>query len=371
MKYIRQLDSIRAIAVLLVIISHWFSPYSLINYIPNGAIGVDVFFVLSGFLITSILLENKKLAEAHHHTKSTTLKNFYARRVLRIFPVYYIFIFLLLIFHNHTRTNIKPAFPYFVSYTSNYYFFIRQEWDGMLSHLWSLSVEEQFYLLWPWVIIFIQARYLLHAIIVFILTGIAMQYIFIDNIMADVLTTNCFDSFGFGALLAWQRVYKPGIQQKFFKYLSIAALLALISGLAELFNKKLLLLPARTNVSIMAMWLIAYVVYNHDNNRLRLKWLFDNSWMIFIGKISYAIYLYHLVVPQLTDGLVYRIANIHTEDIHSPKWLEMLIKGGNFLVLISISWLSWKIIEKPFLNLKKYFVYEKNADTGRQPITAD
>ncbi|MBS1598165.1 MAG: acyltransferase [Bacteroidetes bacterium] len=361
MKYIRQLDSIRAIAVFLVIISHWFSPSSLINYIPNGAIGVDIFFVLSGFLITSILLENKKLAEAGQESKSSLVKNFYARRFLRIFPVYYIFIFLLLIFHEHTGTNIKSAFPYFVTYTSNYYFFNTQQWDGMLSHLWSLSVEEQFYLVWPWVIIFVRERFLLHSIIVFILVGLITQYIFIDNIMSDVLTSSAFDSFGLGALLAWQIVYGKGITKKFYKWTGIAALLSLIFGLAMLINKKLLFLPARTHISIMALWLITYVVYRHNNDKLRFKWLFNNSKVIFFGKISYGVYLYHNVVPALTDGMMYRFFKIHTEEIHSPKWLEMLIRIGNFVGLVFISWLSWKLIEKPFLSLKKYFDYKKSV----------
>ncbi len=209
MKYIRQLDSIRAFAVFLVILSHWFSPYSAINFFPNGAIGVDIFFVLSGFLITGILLENRKFAEANEFSKSTTVKNFYVRRVLRIFPVYYLFIFLLLIFHEHTGTHIKSAFPYFVTYTSNYYFFNLQEWDGMLSHLWSLSVEEQFYLIWPWVMIFVRRKYFLHAVIIFLCIGIATTNIFIHNNIADLLTTTCFDSFGFGAFLARFSVFKP------------------------------------------------------------------------------------------------------------------------------------------------------------------
>jgi len=94
---------------------------------------------------------------------------------------------------------------------------------------------------------------------------------------------------------------------------------------------------------------------------MRLKWLFNNSRLIFIGKISYGVYLYHLVVPKLTDGMVYRILKIHTEEIHSPKWLELMIKGGNFIFLILVSWLSWKLIEKPFLSLKRYFDYRKDT----------
>src|ERR1700754_2151344 len=154
MRYIKELDSIRAIAVLLVIISHWIPPNIPINILPNGPIGVNIFFVLSGFLITWILLENRKKTEELENTRGTVLKNFYIRRILRIFPIYYLVVFVLYIFSESSGTEIRSALPYYLTYTSNFHFFYIDKWDGILSHLWSLAVEEQFYLLWPSIMLF-------------------------------------------------------------------------------------------------------------------------------------------------------------------------------------------------------------------------
>jgi peptidoglycan/LPS O-acetylase OafA/YrhL len=357
MKYIKQLDSVRALAVSLVIISHWISSDSIINFIPNGLIGVDIFFVLSGFLITRILMENRKSLEATDNYPSSILKNFYARRVLRIFPVYYIFIFLLLIFRKHVAAHVDAAFPYLITYTSNYYFFKLKGYDGVLSPLWSLSVEEQFYLLWPWIIVFVRQRFLLRAIVIFILFGIATQYLFLPYIMSDILTTSCFDAFGLGALLAWQITYQPQRLPTFYKWSAIAALLSFIVGVPMLINRHLVILPSRTLISIVALWLITYVVYRHNSDKLRMKWLFNNSRVILLGKISYGVYLFHLMIPKLTDAIAYRLFSIHTEDVRSPKWLLLMILVINFIFLFIVSWLSWTFIEQPFLRLKKYFGY--------------
>src|SRR5687767_3808258 len=97
--YMPQLDALRAFAVFLVIISHWFSREHIVNrYTDNGTLGVTLFFVLSGYLITGILLKNKNSIEQGGSIKSA-LKTFYIRRSLRIFPVYYLLIFVLLIFN--------------------------------------------------------------------------------------------------------------------------------------------------------------------------------------------------------------------------------------------------------------------------------
>src|SRR5919199_444493 len=95
--YMPQLDSLRTFAVLLVVIYHWFPIGEGINRLPNGAIGVMIFFVISGFLITRILLENRKQIDEGNTTISHTYRNFFIRRVLRIFPLYYLVITLVLI----------------------------------------------------------------------------------------------------------------------------------------------------------------------------------------------------------------------------------------------------------------------------------
>ncbi|HET7898547.1 MAG TPA: acyltransferase, partial [Flavisolibacter sp.] len=210
MKYIKQLDSLRAIAVILVIITHWFPEGHPLNFYTGVFNGVDIFFVLSGFLITRILLENRKEAEALGTSKLQITRNFYIRRFLRIFPIYYAYILVLFILGPKTGTHIRENIPYFLTYTANFYF-LQHKWEGMLSHLWSLSVEEQFYLLWPWLMLFLRRTFVLPVILAAIGIGTACQYFY-----SDIATVCCFDGFGLGALLAWACVYNPDGLQRFY-----------------------------------------------------------------------------------------------------------------------------------------------------------
>ena len=244
----------RAIAVILVIICHWIPQKNIINILPNGALGVDFFFVLSGFLISRILFENRTCAELSNGSKLEILRNFYVRRALRIFPIYYVTIFILLAFGDKTDTKIEDNFFYYAGYISNFYFFNVQSWDGMLSHLWSLAVEEQFYLIWPFVIIFFNKKYLLFAISLFIIIGSVSQHLLTKVPYGSILTISCFDAFGFGALLALVISYAKDRLNYFYKYLSIIALLAFFLFIVGVFYYWVL--PQRTVISIISVWLI-------------------------------------------------------------------------------------------------------------------
>jgi peptidoglycan/LPS O-acetylase OafA/YrhL len=357
-EYLKQLDSLRAIAVILVIVSHWVPGTNIINRIPNGEIGVDIFFVLSGFLITSILFENKNRSESASLSKAKIIKNFYFRRSLRIFPIYYILIFILFCLHTSTGTNIQSAFLYFLSYTSNIYFFQTQQWDGMISHLWSLAVEEQFYLIWPWIILFTNKKYLIHVIFIFIFIGIITQLILAGVKMSSLLTFTCFDSFGFGALLSWVMVYNNGKIYKFNLVLSISVLLIFLNWAIGLFFNESILIPRRTIFSILSLCLIVNVILNKDSNSLPFRYIFNNRFLIFLGKISYGLYLYHNLIPGLLNSKFINIyINPYLPSIFYTNYWGQLFLIENTILLILVSWLSYNFIEKKFLHLKRYFVY--------------
>lgn len=366
MKYIKQLDSLRAIAVLLVIISHWLPETNIVNrYVPNGAIGVNIFFVLSGFLISTILFANKNSAENATISKGVILKNFYARRSLRIFPIYYLAIFILLIFHKATGTHIKPAFIYFATYASNFYFFHIGTWDGMISHLWSLAVEEQFYLLWPCILLFTRKKYLLPVILGFILIGTISNYLTRDFQLNGVLTFTCFDAFGLGALLSWQVIYDAKSMTRFYGILSFCAGVSAVLLLGYLISSQTVYFPWRTIISIMALWLIAYITINANSNRALFKLVWNNKVLIFLGKISYGLYLYH----NLVSGFNIKVINIYINpllpDILFKKHWGELFLAENIILLVLISWLSFVFIEKKFLSLKKYFQYKGNENADQ------
>lgn len=356
MGYIKQLDSLRAIAVILVIVSHWVPVKYLI--LPTGSIGVDIFFVLSGFLISKILIDNRNNANELDIPKSSVLKKFYLRRTLRIFPIYYLTIFALLIFSTSTATNLKSSFFYFLTYTSNFYFFHHQTWDGMLSHLWSLAVEEQFYLIWPWIILFSNKKYLLHVIFIFIFIGILSQYLMRGIKMSPILTFTCFDSFGMGALLSWVISYANTQLKKFYSIISIVSIIFGFLFILGAFKYKWEIIPLRTIVSFITLWVITYIIINPNKNSFDFKYILNNRILIFLGKISYGLYLYHNIIPStLNSKLINIYFNPLLPDLIYKKYWGQLFLLENVILLVLISWLSFVLIEKRFLNLKIYFDY--------------
>jgi peptidoglycan/LPS O-acetylase OafA/YrhL len=369
MKYIKQLDSLRAFAVILVLISHWLPHNNIVNTIPNGFIGVTIFFVLSGFLITKILFENRIDAELDQLTKSKVLWQFYVRRALRIFPIYYLSIFILLIFSKSLSIDYNSVFPYLATYTTNFYILRIQYWPEYISHLWSLAVEEQFYLIWPWLILFINKKYYLYLITIFILIGVVGQTLTGAVKMNLVLTSNCFDAFGLGALISWQMTFRPTRMKKFYVWASIMAAISFILFIVGLRNNQWPYIPISTIISLISVWLIAYLIINQHSDRFAIRYLFNNKLLIWLGKISYGIYLYHNIIPKtLNELLIDKYLNPLLPDFIIKRYWGVVFVAENTILVILISWLSYMLIEKRFLALKKRFSFANKNELSNANV---
>src|SRR4029453_1573433 len=144
-----QLDALRFFAILGVIVTHDWYPDPLpwiFRDLDPGHVGVRLFFVLSGFLITGILLRCRRRAEEQEHRRSVLTRRFYARRFPRIYPLSYAVLAV------NIFVGIEPTrllWPWLVSYTTNIYISVHHQWIGPAGIFWTLAVEEQFYLLWP------------------------------------------------------------------------------------------------------------------------------------------------------------------------------------------------------------------------------
>lgn len=359
-KFYIQLDGLRAIAVLLVLVSHWiWIPF--IQRLGLGFWGVNLFFVLSGFLITEILI---KQVEAQSSGRQI-LKNFYIRRALRIFPIYYL---VIIAAYALDLDNSREYSFYTFTYSINIYNAFHGTTGLYLSHLWSLCVEEQFYLVWPLLLLVFPSRYYLHVILITIIGAILYRYAFFYfnvpnyDIYNYRMTPSCMDALGLGALLAYLKVYKP---ERFLKVLSwvwipwIALVLILILifipfGQSELYNQSF----QRTLVSICSFYLIGLACLGFKG-----KWgnLLQNSWMQYFGKISYGIYLYHLIISHflsvpleeyLTYNLLPYLPNIFKYNLYT------LTAPIYFIITIFTAAFSYLLIEKPILRFKEKFNYK-------------
>lgn len=345
----------RAIALLLVIISHWLDKSAFSRTVKPGAIGVDIFFVLSGFLITTILLQSRQHAETRGTSKKVVLQHFFIRRSLRIFPVYYLFVGACLVLAPLTGTQIRQNALYFLTYTTNFYFYQQQAWDGMVSHLWSLAVEEQFYLLWPWVMVYTPRKYLLGSILAFISVGLVSGYVITHQGLGDfalILPFSCFDAFGLGALLAFVLIFHRTQLARLHRLLGGAALICGLQALSWHTPWPLLLLPGRTVYSLLTLWLLAQLVLAQERGQ-RPPALLTNRALVFLGKISYGMYLYHLPLAWDAEYL-YQQLNHRLPGALQP-YQPYLVFAENMVLLILLSWASWVLLERPLLRFKQYF----------------
>ncbi|HEX5001112.1 MAG TPA: acyltransferase [Bacteroidia bacterium] len=360
MKYIKGLDTLRAFAVIFVIIEHWWIPFDIHSpallvlirgLIPDGGFGVDLFFVLSGYLISGILLNAR---EQNNERKWHTIRNFVIRRSLRIFPVYYATLLILLLIGFPT---IKENLVWLVSYTSNILIYRTLAFNAF-SHSWSLSVEEQFYLVWPWLLIFINEKYLKFvfagAIVLGITTTIYTMNV-LDNWAGFMLMPSCMQAFGIGGLLAYSK--GKSFEQSLSKVINLIFPFALLLHFYFSFSKdhdpqyNCLFLTVN---SIISVWLIMKVI-NNKSEVIR-KFLLENRFLNYIGQISYGIYLFHYVLTPIYEKEIVKyfsgsdpVGNIFVDwKYNYPIRL---------LLLYIIASLSFKYFEKPIINLKKRFEY--------------
>ncbi|TDG35296.1 acyltransferase [Pedobacter changchengzhani] len=355
-KYYKGLDVLRAFAVFFVIITHWgphqFSSVTFTaiyqKILPDGNFGVDLFFVLSGFLITKILL-NANL-ESNGINKMKIIKSFYIRRSLRIFPVYYILILIVFLLGDQ---GVRNHLPYYLTYTSNIFIFQTNIWDS-ISHTWSLAVEEQFYIIWPWVIILCPQNKILKTILAFLAVGIisslAIHYFY--GAIFYVLTPTCFTAFSIGALASYLQIY-PNV--KIQRIITFALPFAILFFMISQFGHKLVLI--RLINSIIAVNLILYVTKEKYNTVT--KFIFENRLLITIGKISYGIYLYHFITPRYYLEFIDYINHYSN---FSPRTLRILTYPPpayliQLAIVFFVSYISFKYLESSFTKLKRYFSY--------------
>jgi peptidoglycan/LPS O-acetylase OafA/YrhL len=356
--YIIQLDGLRFFAILSVMIGHWLQwqiNRPIINGFPFGN-GVTLFFVLSGFLITDILLKNKIKSVEISIPKSTLLKSFYARRVLRIFPLYFAtIIFLYFISYNNTR----QIFPWLATFTSNIYQSIHNTFVGDFNHFWSLAVEEQFYLFWPWLIILIPTKHsekiIIGLISLSILTKIYLFIYFPDKWMANsYFTLSCMHALGIGALISYWNIYRKDITAYFSSFSWVYTSILIYFAIHYIgFAYKLNWLHETIDNVLFALMSAIIINYASQNKFKGIaKYILENDFVVYSGKISYGLYVFHLFVPgffwnYLSPKLGLNVSNKYTACVIF------------YLVTFVMAHISWKLMENPINNLKKFFPYLK------------
>jgi peptidoglycan/LPS O-acetylase OafA/YrhL len=340
MKKIPQLDAVRGLAVLLVLLHNTNRYPSLhLQFISaNGWMGVDLFFVLSGLLITGILLDTKE--------SDGYFRNFYARRCLRIWPLYYsalLFMFVIVPIlrpseaHTIFEARSSPwwAYPIFLQ---NFLVPIPTGATGLLGVTWSLAVEEQFYLVWPLVVRFCTEAQLRKIAVTVICLSPALRYYLSLHQVNIYSNTFCrLDGLMAGALLAIL-LRSPSFLPA--KFVTPAWIVLLVSAPLALWVDTF---PARWIVfSLVALASVSFIYLALFSTQKWFRAILTTRFLVYSGTISYGIYLLQKIPSDAAKAFL----------LDQHPLLAMTITAAATYALAT---LSWNLLEKPFLRLKRFF----------------
>lgn len=347
----------RGIAILLVVFYHNFG---FVKYFFFGWLGVDLFFVLSGFLITDILLKTVN--------GPGYFKNFYIKRVLRIFPLYYLsLIIFLLILPRVSSFPLDMSFYvehqwWFWTYLQNWFliFYDVGNTTTAIQHYWSLAVEEQFYIAWPLVIFLIRKPKLLLAIAGFLLIVVICARVYMWSIQIKDLnyfglyTYTRIDGICIGSMLAILQFMRSSFINRYFTGLIL--LLAAMNFVFYFINKEYnFTFPyfAIVGYTTFAM-LFAIIVHEVIQGKNRfLNLILNIKPLRFFGKISYGLYIFHWPIYLILYGWVDE--KIRSAVKISENNLEIIVSILLTMIGILISTVSFYTFERYFLKKKKAF----------------
>lgn len=365
LKHIDSLDGVRGVAISMVLITHLLASNSrtgsrIMDFILGvrgaGWVGVDLFFSLSGFLITGILFDTLR---TNHY-----FKNFYARRFLRIFPLYYgVLLILFIVLHPIHLSECRQFFLLVVYLQNTPLWFngIQTTVAHPAGHLWSLAVEEQFYLVWPVLIFFIRdRRKLLWTAAILALMAPATRFFLLAHggSFKDTYTlTICrADSLLAGAWLAL--MVRGKLRDTVLRYAApvfwLAVLACFIIGLrAGTFDWESSRAINSYGYSIIAIASTSLIAMALRPGSITAKTMRANA-LRFLGKYSYGIYVYHQIIFILVVWLCKGFLEHH---IHSKSLYHIALMICVLLVTIPLAMMSYHFYEQPFLRLKRYFNY--------------
>ena len=351
--YMRQLDGIRAFAVGGVILEHWASGYprplrELVGAFDLGGLGVECFFVLSGFLITLILLDMKDERLAFR----TALGHFYMRRVLRIFPAYYFALLATAL----AFPEMRSVLGWHASYLSNIYPAWHDRWPPLGGHFWSLSVEEQFYLFWPLlVLVSTPATIKRLALAGFVLGPLSRLLIWQlqggSHIGVWTIPTTALDLLCFGALLACLR--REGALQagsNALRRLGMLAFFALAGYLVLWFAFRDTLAHAMLGRSLTALFFGALVASAANGLGGAVGATLASAPVVWLGMISYGLYIWHPFVPRAYLAAVDALGL--DPEVFGVHYVRYPLLAALLLFVTSA---SYYLLERPIRALRRHF----------------
>jgi peptidoglycan/LPS O-acetylase OafA/YrhL len=353
LEYMPQLDTLRAISVLAVLYTHYLPKKYWLLGVEWGVFGPRCFFVISGFLITSMLL---KTMDGSTSLQSTIVP-FLVRRAARLMPLLIAVLVFAVILE---IPRVQATFWWHITYLSNVYFTLINKWDGPVSHLWTLAVEEQFYLLWPFVLFFVPRRFLAGTTILLVGLSLVFRWLWMNAglgfIGAWVLPPASFDALGMGALLAIWR--GSTLFQRALPAAAAAGFFLIVGIYAGVFQNNFI---ADTELyqlgnALLFGWIVAKA---SQPGKGPLDAVLNNGILRYLGRISYGIYLLHLFVVYYVWGRLGSDANV----------LE--VSALSTLVTIALASLSWHFFEQPIRQLARRILDRREiSDETRKPLLA-
>lgn len=346
--YSTQIDGLRAFAVLAVLYTHFWFPFSYL-----GHWGVQLFFVVSGYLITGILLDARARRDAGQ--RDHILSSFYIRRVLRIFPAFYL---ALGVAAAVGIEGVRETIFWHMAFLSNVLFVTVGDWEPWATaHLWSLAVEEQFYLVWAPLMLYLPRKWIIPAMIGFgcfapVFRG-AIALSCAPPVAVYAFMPAAMDGFCAGALLAGCERFRPGgVPTKVMKRIGWAGLAGCI--VVFLFRNRPALIDETLLEFLVVLPMVAVLSGSIGGYEGVVGRVLNFSWLRYIGKISYGIYIWHMLIVAFLAQ--------HTPLGNMIDWSTgpMLMLVGTVLCVV-LSTISWYAFELPINRLKKHFPYTRAA----------
>lgn len=333
----------------------------------SGPLGVVFFFVLSGFLITYLLLKEKST------TGTIAVKKFYVRRILRIWPLYYFIVLLGFLVLPHIslihieylgrffETNFSPNFALYLLFLPNLAFSL----FAAVPHIgqtWSIGVEEQFYILWPLIVKYSKniVKALFAVIVILLIAKVAVLFLYNQHPGNAVLKTlkmflamTKMESMAIGGLGAFVLFNHP--EKTKLVYSNALLVLAIVLIPVFVYFSPAIIQDAMYLVYSVLFLIIILNVSGNKNAFIKL----ENKLFIALGNISYGIYMYHLIVVAFViKGLMYIDFEINNSFLS-----QITVYTASIIITIGISWLSYSYFEKWFLRLKHKFTVVKSGST--------